>query len=232
MHRINLLLGGPGAEVQALLDLHAARNVVEFWTNARRVAGSALPFDSCWFEPSSSLQPSCAAFAHDRCFASDAEFRRFCDAHPARSFLRAHPARLLARISDLAPEAELRKTEFHREFMAPHEDGYAVVLGIGNGRCESFVGLHRRDRKRDFSPEEMRLLGELQRQLGVAWQRVRVLERERQERQSLASLFAHLALPTVVLDWELEVLHCNPVAMELAAIWTADDEGARFRPRN
>ncbi len=228
MHRMKLLLGGRGAQVEALLDLHDARDLPEFWAAARKVCESALSYHSSWFEPSPSL-PFCGRiFAHGRRFTSDEEFRGFCDAHPGRSFLLAHPEQHVVRLSDLTPYSKLRQTSFYREYMAEHEEGHAVVLEIGCRDRERFIGLHRREEEGDFSLSEMSLLEELQQQLAGALHQVRVLEAERQARQSLASLFSQLPLATLVLDWDLEVLYCSPAAGEMLKIWEKGDEGARF----
>ena len=130
MNRINLITSGMDAEFQALLDLHAAQTIKEFWQAARRVIHSALGVGATWFAPAPDWLLPCAAFRAETAFNTEEEFRRFQERHPLGAFLRANPKKALARLSDHLPDLGLRKSDFYREFMARQRERFSVVLAF------------------------------------------------------------------------------------------------------
>lgn len=233
MHRINHITSGMDAELQALLDLHAAQTFKEFWRAARRVIHSALPVGTTWFAPASDWLLPTAAFRAEMPFQAELEFRRFQERHPLGAFLRANPKKALARLSDHLPDLDLRKSDFHREFMAPQRDRFCVVMSFWQGTTlQALLGVHRLEEHGDFSRAELRILGELQRHLAAALQRVCGLQRERSAHRALELLLAPLPLPTAVVDWELEVRYCNDAAKQMAALWKTGREVARCMKNN
>ena len=139
MHRINHITSGMDAELQALLDLHAAQTFKEFWRAARRVIHSALPVGTTWFAPASDWLLPTAAFRAEMPFQAELEFRRFQERHPLGAFLRANPKKALARLSDHLPDLRLRKSDFYREFMPPQHERLSVVLALWQPRVATRI---------------------------------------------------------------------------------------------
>jgi DNA-binding CsgD family transcriptional regulator len=228
VHRINLVTKDKSAELQALLDLHAARTFKNFWQSARRVLHSALPVAATWFAPASDWLPPCAAFRAEMRFKSDREFQRFQELHPLKAFLRANPHKLLATFSDVLSDARLLKSRFYREFMAPQHRRFSVVFAFWQQTLlRALIGLNRLENDRDFSRAELQTLGELHRYVSANLQRVYELQRERSARCALELLLSPLPLSIAVLDWNLNVVYSNEAAKQSAALWIAKSEHPR-----
>ena len=217
------------AELHALLDLHVSRTFHEFWQNARLLLHSEVSATSTWFAPSSDWLLPCAAFRAETPFESEAEFERFQRLHPLKAFLDANPHKLMAIFGDAVSDACLLKSKFFREFMAPQRERFSVVLAFRQQkRVRALIGLTRLQNDRDFSPAELRALGELHRHLGAALQEVYELQRERSARGALERLLAPLPMSIAVLDWNLDLVYCNESARQSGALWITGREHPRY----
>jgi DNA-binding CsgD family transcriptional regulator len=216
------------AELQALLDLHDAKTLPQFWRSAHRVLRSALPGATLWFAPVQDWMPPSAAFRGETALKTDSQFQRFLERHPLKAFLLANPQRHLATFSDVMTDAQLVRSRFYREFMAPQHERFSVVLALRNRTSlRALIGLNRLQNDHDFSRAELGTLGSLHGHLGAALNGVLELQRERSARGALELVLAPLPLPIVVLDWDLEVLYHNHAASESAVLWMCRQADAR-----
>jgi len=216
------------AHLQPLLDLRAAQGFKEFWRSARRLLHSALPAATIWFAPAPDWVPLSAAFFEETALETESQFQRFQERHPLKAFLLANPQKHLATLSEVMTDAELLRSGFYREFMAPRHERFSAVLAFRHQTSlRALIGLNRLQNDRDFSPAELRTLRSLHWHLDEALNSVRKLQRERSARGVLELMLAPLPLPIVALDWELEVLYHNRAANESAKLWTRGHAAAR-----
>ena len=216
------------AQLRAMVNLHAAHGLKEFWRSARRLLHSAVPAAAAWFAPEPDLTPLSAAFFAETALETKPQFQRFQECHPLKTFLLANPQKRLATLGDVMTDAQLLRSRFYREFMAPQQERFSAVLAFWhrNSLC-ALIGLDRLQNDRDFSPAELRTLRSLHSHLAEALDRVRRLQRERSARGILEFVLAPLPVPILVLDWELEVLYHNRAASESAILWRCGQATAR-----
>ncbi|HWM24195.1 MAG TPA: helix-turn-helix transcriptional regulator [Chthoniobacterales bacterium] len=218
--RVRRITSALDAELQALLDLHAAKTLKQFWRSAQRVLHSALPGVTLWFAPVQDWLPPSAAFRAETALQADSQFQRFLARHPLKAFLLANPQRHLATFSDVMTDAQLRRSRFYREFMTPQHERFSVVLALWHQTSlRALIGLNRLQDDNDFSRAELGTIGSLHGHLSAALNGVLELQRERSARGALELVLAPLPLPIVVLDWELNVLYHNHAANESAMLW-------------
>ena len=87
---------------RALLAVHAAREMPEFWEATRRLLHSALPplhFTCMCVRPFAVVPPT--IFRECAPFASEAEFKRFQAMNPMQVYLGAHPGATVVRMSEV-----------------------------------------------------------------------------------------------------------------------------------
>ena len=216
------------AELQALLDLHDAKTLKQFWRSAQRLLHSALPGATLWFAPALEWRPPNPIFRAETALKTDSQFQRFQERHPLKAFLLANPQKHLATFSDMMTDAQLLRSRFYREFMAPERERFSVVLALWHRTSlRALIGLNRLQNGHEFSRAELRTLGSLHGHLGAALNGVLELQRERSARGALELVLAPLPLPLVVLDWELDVLYHNQAANESAVLWMRRQADAR-----
>ena len=213
---------------RALLELHAAQEMRDFWEETRRVLHAALPLHYvCLCLRPFALLPS-TVFRERAPFSSDEEFRLFQELSPVQPHLAAHPGETLTRMSDIVPDTELPQTEFFRRFMLPHDDRYFACLNFWrDGLFQGLIGLHRTAEQRDFTASDLTFLSRLYPHFDTALQRILNVHRERAVRLSLEKLLVELPIATVLLDWEFRVAYRNRAAIEACAAWNHGRERAR-----
>jgi DNA-binding CsgD family transcriptional regulator len=215
------------AHPQALLDLHAAQGFKEFWRSARRLLQSVLPTASVWFAPAPDWTPPSATFWAEMALETDSQFQRFQECHPLKAFLLANPQKNLATLSDVMTHAQLLRSRFYREFLAPRRERFSAVLAFWHrNSLRALIGLNRLQNDRNFSRAELRTLKALHWHFSLALKTVRKLQRERSARGVLELVLEPLPLPIVALDWELDVLYHNRAANESAQLWTRGQAAA------
>lgn len=213
---------------RALLELHAAQEMRDFWEETRRVLHAALPlhYVCLCLRPFALLHST--VFRERAPFASDEEFRLFQELSPLQPHLAARPGETLTRMSDLVSDAELPQSEFFRRFMLPHDDRYFACLNFWrDGMFQGLIGLHRTAAQRDFTASDMAFLNRLYPHFDTALQRILNLHRERAVRLSLEKLLVELPIATVLLDWEFRVAYRNRAAVEVCAAWRHGRDRAR-----
>lgn len=229
-NRVHPLLHRGGQDLdRALLELHGAQDVKEFWRTSRAVLHEALPLHFiCLCLRPFVLMPS-TVFREKAPFASEAEFKLFQELSPLQEYLAARPGTTLVRMSDVLPERELVETEFFRRFMAPHDDRHFACFCFWHaGTFQGMIGMHRTAAQRDFTESELTFLGRLHAHFDTVLQRILNLHRERAVRLSLERLLVNLPIATVLLDWDLRVSYRNRTAVELCARWNYGATRARL----
>jgi DNA-binding CsgD family transcriptional regulator len=226
-HHQSLFRRGSDDLELALLALHGAQEMEEFWKGARRVLHAALPLDFiCMCLRPFALMPS-TVFRERAPFASEAEFQRFQEVSPIQAYLSVRPGTLFVRMSDTLTDKELLRSEFYRRFMQPFGDRYFLCLNFWqNGLFQGLIGLHRTAAQRDFTDADMALISRLHPHFDTVLQRIMSLHRERAVRISLEKLLVNLPIATVVLDWDLRVASHNRSAVEACAVWNLGPERA------
>src|SRR5260221_6601433 len=107
---------------RALLNLHRAEEMRDFWERTRQVLHAALPLHFiCLCLRPFVVMPS-TVFRERAPFESEDEFKLFQELNPLQDHLVANAGATLTRMSDFVPDAELVQTEFYRRFMEPHAD--------------------------------------------------------------------------------------------------------------
>ena len=226
--RVRRITNALDAELQALLDLHDAKTLKQFWRSAQRLLHSALPGATLWFAPTLDWLPPSATFRAETAWETDSQFQRFLERHPLKAFLLASPQKHLATFADVMTDAQLLRSKFYREFMAPRHERFSVVLALWHGTSlRALIGLNRLQTDHDFSRADLGTLGSLHGHLGAALNGVLELQREQSARSALELVLAPLPLPIVVLDWELDVLYHNHAANESAVLWMRRPANAR-----
>jgi DNA-binding CsgD family transcriptional regulator len=187
-----------------------------------------MPGATLWFAPALDWLPPSAAFRAETALKTDSQFQRFLERHPLKAFLLGNPQTHLATFGDVMTDAQLLRSRFYREFMAPRRERFSVVLALWHGTSlRALIGLSRLQTDHDFSRTELGTLGSLHGHLGAALNGVLELQRERSARNALELVLAPLPLPIVVLDWELDVLYHNHAARESAVLWMHRQADAR-----
>lgn len=205
---------------RALLELHSAQDMKEFWRTTRRVLHEALPLHFiCLCMRPFVLMPS-TVFREKAPFASEAEFKLFQELSPLQGYLAARSGTTCVRMSDVIVDRELVETEFFRRFMAPHEDRFFACFCFWHaGTFQGMIGLHRTAEQRDFADAELDFLAQLHPHFDTVFQRILSLHRERAVRLSLERLLGNLPIATALLDWDLRVTYRNRIVVDLCARW-------------
>ena len=110
--------------------------------------------------------------------------------------------------------------DFYREFAQPMGFYYTANVGVWKGsRLLGGSSAMRSLAQGDFTDGEMKLLRRLHPYLDAAIKRLDRLHGERNARAAVEQLLRRLPLPTLLLDWELRVIHSNPSGNESCARW-------------
>lgn len=119
-------------------------------------------------------------------------------------------------LEDMLPEAELRKSDYYRQYLQPI--GLFRILGVDTaepGGMLARLRLSRREQEPRFGERERALLARLTPHLRRAIQIYATLNRTASERDVYAGAVSQLAMATVILDEQARVLNVNPVAQLL-----------------
>ncbi len=162
------------------------------------------------------------------CSYSLAELKRFFEINPSPAVWDAHPGLKVWRSSEMFGEDWGAAPEFYRECVQPRGWHYGVVLGFWKGkRLLGVISAQRTLAQRDFSAAEVKYLLCLYPYFDAALQRLDRLHAERNARVASEQLLRRLPLPTVLLDWDLHVVHSNPAARDCCSLWNLGRGQAR-----
>ncbi|HYT59643.1 MAG TPA: helix-turn-helix transcriptional regulator [Haliangiales bacterium] len=214
---------------KSLLHLHAAMELEEVAKAVFEVMNTAVPnrYVGVYFQVVEFEKPLIVRVSPDFGY-NPAQWKRFFEINPVGAFWAAHPGMKIFRRSDAFGEDEWRAMDFYREFAEPKGWYHAANLGFWKGgRLLGGVCALRSLAQGDFSDAEMKRLLGLHSYLDAAMQRLDRLHAERNARAAAEQLLQRLPLPTVLLDWDLRVIHSNAAACDSCALWNFGPEQAR-----
>lgn len=233
-----LLHGSPQID-SLLLRLHASADIPQFWAALQEILRDTVPYDALvaylnFLDFATSWQATeILATPNARRPAAWFQHRRAVDMTP--QFVLSQPKQVkVYRLSDVVPDAaELRRSAFFKEFLAPGGWHHLAVSLFWRGeQVGSQIALRRTAGQGDFTPAEIVFLEALHPHLETVLGRLLALEEERARRRSLESFNHHLPFALLFLDWQLAPLHVNQAGLELCARWNFGVEKARaYQPR-
>lgn len=240
VHELTPDLSAPRAQ-QALLDLHRTLEFGELWRSLQRLFETLLPHDTLVM--SANYVDWRREATHRRLTSSRSRVTE--DAGHARlvvdegrnffqPFLEKHAGIAYYQHTQLLPDpAKIPRTRYYQKYMLPLGWRYSAhLLFWREGGVETAFAIRRRAEQGDFTAGEMAALRAIHPHVGVAFERVREFETERQRRQLLESFYR--AKPDAVLffDWDLRVIFASEDAIEACAAWNLGAERARLYTPN
>ena len=213
-----------------LLRLHAAMETEEVITAIFDLMDAAVPsrYIGVWFQllefERPHVFPRILRMKPDMPMSPE-QWKRSLEISPAAPFWATHPGVKLWRNRDAWTDEEWRATDFYREFAQPMDFHYGASVGVWKGNlllgCTSAM---RSLTQGDFTDGEMKLLRRLHPYVEAAIKRLDRLHAESNARAAVEQLLRRLPLPTLLLDWELRVVHSNPSGKESCARWNGGPE--------
>jgi DNA-binding CsgD family transcriptional regulator len=104
---------------------------------------------------------------------------------------------------------------------------YTEIHFWADRSLEATICVRRAPEQPDFSPAELRCLGDLRNTVEKAVHRLRALHQERHTANALRELILRMPLPLVLLDWSLQPICFNFEARRACLEWTHGAEYAR-----
>ena len=206
-----------------LLNLHATMDTASLWKAIQGVINAVMPSSLMGLTlQHNPILPMIALWTkplpHDS-----------FNYRPVEAYLNAHPRSKVVRASDVFPtRIRLLKSDFYRQYIAPHECRYAAGLFFWSSpKLMCVITIMRSANQRDFSEMEMKLLLHLHPQFQTALRRLGSLEREHSARLAFEGFLGRLPLPTILLRWNLELAYQNQAAREFSALWESGPDLAR-----
>jgi DNA-binding CsgD family transcriptional regulator len=211
---------------KSLLRLHVATETDEVIDAVYNLMDAAVPsrYIGIWFQ--------LLEFSYPRILRiippfpmSPEQWKRSFEITPAVPYFAANPGVKLWRNRDAWTDEAWRAMDFYREFAQPMGFHYTVNLGIWKGnRLVGGTSGMRSLEQGDYTEVEMQLLRWLHPYLDATIKRLDRLHGERNARVAVEQLLRRLPLPTLLLDWDLRVIHANPSAKESCAQWNGDPQ--------
>jgi|GEM_PF-5572665 len=141
--------------------------------------------------------------------------------NPILGFVQAHPGRKFVFDSDLyESEDAMYNHPYYRDVMEPEGWGHCMSMTFWkNQQTRGFVAVFRATGEADFTEDEATLLRNIYPQLQTALERVLKFHAQTESRRSMSELLSRLPLPSLLLDWDLKILHTNREGIEQTALW-------------
>ncbi len=118
--------------------------------------------------------------------------------------------------------------DFYREFALPMDFYYTASMAVWKAdRLLGGTSAMRSGEQGDFTDGEVKLLRWLHPYLEAAITRLDRLHAERNARVAVEQLLRRLPLPTLLLDWELRVIHSNPSGKASCVHWNDGSKAVR-----
>jgi DNA-binding CsgD family transcriptional regulator len=211
-----------------LLKLHSAMDMAALWRAVQCVVNTVLPGSFIGLTlQHNPIQPMITKWTRlipEGLFDSTA-LKNYLDSHPCSRFVRS---------SDLFPDrAQLVRSDFYRQYMAPQKRAHAIGLFFWRGqRLICVIVIMRTARQGEFTREQMNLLQRLYPQFQTALRRLGSLEREHSARAAFEEFMRRLPLPTILLRWNLKLVYQNQAAREFCALWQMGPDRAQMLKAN
>jgi DNA-binding CsgD family transcriptional regulator len=222
--KISLPLTIGSAVEKPLLRLHSATDMAALWRGVQWVINAALPGSSIGLTlQHNPIQPMITKWTRrvpDRLF----------DTTPLRKYLDSHPRSRFVLSSDIfAQRAQLVRSDFYRQYMAPQRRAHAISLLFWRGqRLIGIIVIMRTAKQGQFTGEQIKVLHSLYPQFQTALRRLGSLEREHSARLAFEEFIRRLPLPTILLRWNLKLVYQNQAAREFCALWQMGPHEARL----
>jgi len=149
-------------------------------------------------------------------------------------FIHSHQGIKLFRFSDIIQDpAELRRSEYFREFFEPYGWHHTAVLGFWNRRqLSSAVVIRRTKDQGEFKPAEIEFLKKLHPHINTVLRRLIPSHKDQAKLRWLMESAQDIPEALMFLDWNLELLHGNSEALAQCAVWNFGSREARaYNPR-
>ena len=225
----------PAAQ-SALLNLHRALEFRDLWDSLQELFESIVPHDTLvmsvnyldWKRETSTRRFSSAHSKH-----THDEGAHQMVAQEGRAFFQPfleqnHGIPAYQHSQIVADPRKITRSAYYRRYMRLYDWRYSAHLLFwqGNGVETSFA-LRRRAEQGDFTPAEMDLLNGIHPHIGVAFDRMRIFEQERQRRQLLERFYRTKPEAVIFLDWHFDPIYVSQDAYALCAAWNLGQERAR-----
>ncbi|MFZ0711765.1 MAG: LuxR C-terminal-related transcriptional regulator [Terrimicrobiaceae bacterium] len=133
-----------------------------------------------------------------------------------------NPQVTVVRHSDYTPTNMLHRSVFYKKLLQPSESEFgASVVAWRENTWLATLTVMRNRQQGDFSDEHMQELQALQSHFACIIRRLAGHQESRLIHSSLRHFVASLPTATLILDWNLKVLHYNAIASQLCAQWKA-----------
>ena len=131
-----------------------------------------------------------------------------------------NPRVTVVRHSDFTPQNLLRRSVFYKKLLLPSECEYgASVVAWRETTWLATLTVMRTKEQGDFSDEQMQELQALQPHFACVIRRMAGHQETRLFQSSLRYFVSSLPTATLILDWNLKVLHHNSIASQLCSQW-------------
>lgn len=230
-----ITLQAPSAQA-ALLNLHRALAFKELWESLQHLFETIVPHDTLvmsvnyldWRRETSTRRFSSAQSRHPHDEQANQlvadEGRAFF-----QPFLDHHQQIPVYRHSQIESDPrKIQRTGYYQRYMARYDWRYSAHLLFWHGHgVETSFALRRRAEQGDFTPAEMDVLNGVHPHIGVAFDRMRTFEQERQRRRLLEGFYRAKPEAVLFLNWNFEPIYASQDALALCAIWNFGQEQAR-----
>lgn len=222
--KISLSLSVGSSVEKPLLRLHSTTDMAALWRGVQGVINAALPGSfiglTLQHNPIEPMITKWTRSIPDRLF----------DATPLKKYLDSHPRSRFVLSSDVfAERAQLVRSDFYRQYMAPQRRAHAIGLLFWRGqRLIGVIVIMRTAKQGQFTMEQMKVLHSLYPQFQTVFRRLGSLEREHSARVAFEEFIRRLPLPTILLRWNLKIVYQNQAAREFCALWQMGPHGSQL----
>jgi DNA-binding CsgD family transcriptional regulator len=211
-----------------LLAVHAATGAEALWRAVRGLLRAAVPAHRVTlFLGHLGPSPARLVFTDPPIPDAEAWYRARARNNPFSRHIDAHPGVRWYRFRDVLAHG-WQRTEFGRRFaVAEGWDKGVSFLYWRRGAVSGMYSLYRGSREVEFTAFELAVLRRLQPHIGVAIERVRLLQDERLSRRGLEEFNRRLPLGLLLLDWDVDLVFANDEGYALSAAWNFGEVPAR-----
>jgi len=126
----------------------------------------------------------------------------------------------VVRHSDYTPQSLLRRSAYYKKVLVPLDSEYgASVVAWRDTTWLATLTVMRNKEQGDFSDEEMKELQALQPHFACVIRRMARYQESRLVDSSVRHFISSLPTATLILDWNLKVLHYNSTASHVCSQW-------------
>lgn len=136
----------------------------------------------------------------------------------------------VVRHSDYTPASLLRRSAYYKKVLLPLDSEYgASVVAWRDTTWLATLTVMRNKEQGDFSDEQMQELQALQPHFASVVRRMAKNQETRLVDSSLRHFMSSLPTATLVLDWNLKVMHYNSIASQLCSQWKSGVQTSFFK---